>query len=90
MKSDCFWHVLFGISAIWEYIDVKFCTHIHQSLIADTWYVFCENFDFELKILKRKKHVDFFESFRKYQFFLKIRGRNFVALLILSHFISVN
>ena len=30
VKSACFWHVLCHISAIFEDIDLTFCTHIHQ------------------------------------------------------------
>ena len=30
VKSACFWHVLCHISAIFEDIDLKFCSHIDQ------------------------------------------------------------
>ena len=34
VKSACFWRVLCYISAIFEDIDLKFCTHIHETDIC--------------------------------------------------------
>ena len=39
-ESPCFWHVLCHISAIFEDIDLKFCTDIHQPLTSNILYVF--------------------------------------------------
>ena len=74
-----------GISAIFEDIDLKSSTHINETLPSNILYVFCENFGFEGKGFERKKWI-FFLSLK----ILKIRGRSFVAILILRHVISVN
>ena len=55
VKSACFLHVLCNISAIFEDIDLKFCTHIHETLPSNICYGFFEIFDFEGNILKKKK-----------------------------------
>ena len=49
VKSACFRHVLCHISVIFEEIDLKFCTHIHQPLPSNILNVFY--FDFEGNIL---------------------------------------
>ena len=40
VKSACFRHVLCHISIIFEEIDLKFCTHIHQPLPSNILNVF--------------------------------------------------
>ena len=56
LKSACFFHVLCYISAIFEDIDLKVCTHIHETLPSNMCYGFFENFDFEGEnFVKEKK-----------------------------------
>ena len=70
VKSACFWHVLCHISAIFEDIDFKFCTHIHQPLPSNILSGFFENFDFEGKIFKKKKKLsNILEILRNFQNF---------------------
>ena len=40
VKSACFGHVLCYISAIFEDIDLKLCTHIHETLRSNICYGF--------------------------------------------------
>ena len=40
VKNVCFRHVLCHNSAIFEHIDLKLCTHIHQPLPSNKFYVF--------------------------------------------------
>ena len=87
VKSACFWHVLCYISAIFEDIDLKFCTHIHEILPSNIFYVFLKILIWGETVSKRKK-MDFFEFF----FFeilkiWKIRDSSFVAQLFLRHLI---
>ena len=88
VKSACFWHVLCHISAIFEDIDLKFCTHIHQPFTSNILNVFLKILILGEEILKKKKNVEnlgiFFLEIVK---ILKIRDSSFVALLILRHFI---
>ena len=56
VKSACFWHVLCHISAIFEDIDLKFCTHIHQPLPSNISSGFFENFDFEGENFENEKN----------------------------------
>ena len=64
VKSACFWHVLRYISAIFEDIDLKSCTRIHETLASDICYVF-------LKILIWGKistiFLKFFEIFKIFE-----------------------
>ena len=87
VKSACFLHVLCYISAIFEDIDLKYCTHIHETLPSNICYGFLKILILRGKILKKKKKMlkmlDFFGIFK----ILKIRDSSFVALLILRHFI---
>ena len=84
-----FLHVLCYISAIFEDIDLKFCTHIHETLPS---YI-CYGFFREKKnilgetVSKRKKLGHFFYFFFGIVKILKILDSSFVALLILRHFI---
>ena len=74
VRNACFWHVLCYISAIYEDIDLTFCTHILETLPSNICYVFLKwTFLF----------IFYFEIFK----ILKIRDGSFVALLILRHFI---
>ena len=74
------------ISAIFEYIDLKLCTHIYETSPFDISYGF-------LKILiwgncfEREKNVQFF--WKNFEIFkiLKIRNSSFIALLILRQFV---
>ena len=40
VKSACFWNVLCHISAIFEDIDLKFCTYIHMTLFSNMFVRF--------------------------------------------------
>ena len=55
VKSACFLHVLCYISAIFEDIDLKFCTHIHETLPSNIYYGFLKILILRGKILKKKK-----------------------------------
>ena len=55
MKSVCFLHVLCYISAIFEDIDMKFGTHIHETLPSNICYGFLKILILRGKILKKKK-----------------------------------
>ena len=58
VKSVCFSHVLCHISAIFEDIDLKFCTHTHQPLHSYCHIVrFFENFDFEGENFEKEKKL---------------------------------
>ena len=54
VKSACFLHVLCYISAIFEDIDLKFCTHIHETLLSSICYGFLKILILRGKILKKK------------------------------------
>ena len=70
VKSACFLHVLCYISAIFEDIDLKFCTHIHETLPSNICYGFLKNFDFEGENFeKRKKKVENFGNFWEFSKF---------------------
>ena len=70
VKSACFLHVLCYISAIFEDIDLKFCTHIHETLPSEHILRFFENFDFEGENFeKRKKNVENLGNFWKFSKF---------------------
>ena len=56
VKSTCFWHVLCHISAIFEDINLKFCTHIHQSLPSNILSGFLKILILRGKFLKKKKN----------------------------------
>ena len=72
VKSACFLHVLCHISAIFEDIDLKFCTHIYQPLSSNIFSVFFENFDFEGENFEReKKIVENFGNFEEFSKFSK-------------------
>ena len=86
VKNACFWHVLCYISAIFEDIDLKFCTHIHETLPSNICYGFLKILIWGETVSKRKKLDIFFKIFRNFQNF-EIRDSSFVALLILRHFI---
>ena len=89
VKNACFWHVLCyisALSAIFEDIDLKFCTHVHETLPSNICYVFFENFGLGETISKRKKNDIVLEIFKILKV-LKIRDSSFVALLILRQFI---
>ena len=45
-------------SVIFEDINLKFCTHIHQSLPFNMYFVFFKNFGFRRKFWKRKENVE--------------------------------
>ena len=83
VKSACFLHVLCYISAIFEDIDLKFCTHIHATLPSNICYGFLKILILRGKILKKKKKCWKFWIFLEIFKILKIRDSSFVALLIL-------
>ena len=62
MKSACFWHVLCYISAIFEDIDLKFCTHIHETLPSNTCYVFLIDLGETVSKIKNGHFFGFFFS----------------------------
>ena len=69
VKSACFLHVLCHISAIFEDIDLKFCTHIHQPLPSNILYGFLKILILRVKILKKKKNAENFGNFREFSKF---------------------
>ena len=79
-----FLHVLCHISAIFEDSDLKFCTHIHQTLPSNMLYGFWKILILRGFFLEKNRH--FFEIFEIFTI-LKIRDSIFVALLILRQFI---
>ena len=84
VKSDCFWRVLCYISDIFEDIDLKFCTHIHETLPSNICYVFVvENLFWGNCFVKENKLDIVFDFFLKMFKILKIRDSSFIALLIL-------
>ena len=66
VKSACFLHVLCYISAIFEDIDLKFCTHIHETLPSNICYGFLKIVILRGKILKKKKNVENVGNFWKF------------------------
>ena len=71
VKSACFSHVLCHISAIFEDIDLKFCTHIHQPLPSNILSGFLKILILRGKFLKNKKIVENFENFEEFSKFSK-------------------
>ena len=70
-----------------EDIDLKCCTHIHQSLPSNISSVSFENFVFEgVNFEKEKKLLKIWKFWRIFKIF-KIQDSSFVAPLILRHFI---
>ena len=88
VKSACFRHVLCHISAIFEDIDLEFCTYIHETLLSNICYCFLKILIWWETVSKSKK-MGIFWGFFSLEIFkiLKIRDGSFVALLILRHFI---
>ena len=85
-----FQHVLCHNSAIFEDIDLNFCTRIHQPLPSNILYAFFANFVMKEKKFRKYKILrnvfDFFGIFIIWQ----IRDSSFVALLILCHILYDN
>ena len=70
VKSGCFWHVLCNISAIFEDIDLTFCTHIQETLPSHICYGFLKkNVHLGGTISKRKKWTFVWIFFRNFQNF---------------------
>ena len=67
MKSACFWHVLCYISAIFDDIDLKFCTHIHETLPSNICYGFLKIFDFGGNCFENKKLDIFKKKIRNFE-----------------------
>ena len=69
VKNACFLHVLCYISAIFEDIDLKFCTHIFDTLHFNMCYGFLKILIWGggETVLKRKKNIEHF-----FDFFLEI------------------
>ena len=87
VKSACFFHVLCYISAIFEDIDLKFCTHIHETLSSNIGMLrFFQNFNLGRNSFEKK--LIFFYFSRNFEKKIKLRDSSFVALLILRQFIS--
>ena len=87
-----FLHVLCNISAIFEDIDLKFCTHMNQPLPSNIPIVsfFEDKIVFKVAILKKEINVENFGNVSKCSKFRKSGIAGSVALLILRHFLSVN
>ena len=66
VKSACFLHVLCYISAIFEDIDLKFCTHIHETLPSNICYGFLKILIWWETVSKEKKIGPFFGNFSKF------------------------
>ena len=65
-----FLRVLCNISAIFEYIDLKFCTHINQPLPSNIKKVFLKTkIVFKVAILKKEKMLKILEMFLNVQNF---------------------
>ena len=62
-KFGCFQHVLCHNSAIFEDIDLKCCTHIHQPLPCNVLHVFFLNFVFKGKRFRKYKILTIFLFF---------------------------
>ena len=69
VKSACFWHVLCYISAIFEDIDLKFCTHIHETLPSNICYGFLEILIWGETVSKRIQIRPFLKIFQNFQNF---------------------
>ena len=69
VKSACFSHVLCYISAIFEDIDLKCCTHIHETLPSNICYGFLKILIWRETVSKRKKIGPFLKMFRNFQNF---------------------
>ena len=69
-----------------EDIDLKLCTHVHETLPSNICYGFLKILIWGETVLKKKK-LDIFLKFFKIFKLLKIRDSSFVALLILRQFI---
>ena len=69
VKSACFWHVLCYILAIFEDIDLKFCTHIHETLPSNICYGFLKILIWGKLFWKEKKIGPFLKIFRNFQNF---------------------
>ena len=63
VKSACFWHVLCYISAIFEDIDLKFCTHIQETLPSNICYGFLKILIWGKLSRKERKNWTFFFIF---------------------------
>ena len=71
VKSACFLHVLCHFSAIFEDIDLKFCTHIDQPLPSNILSGFLKIVILRGKILRKKQIVENFENFEVFSKFSK-------------------
>ena len=69
-----------------EDIDLKFCTHIHETLPSNIWYGFLKILIWGGNCLEKKKMDIFVKIFEIFKI-LKIRDSSYVALLILRYFI---
>ena len=71
VKNACFLHVLCYISAIFEDIDLKFCTHIHETLRSNISYGFLKILILRGEILKKKKKMlkilEIFGNFQNFE-----------------------
>ena len=59
-KFGCFQHVLYHNSAIFEDIDLKFCTDIHQPLPSNILHVFLKILFLRGKCFENMKFCGFF------------------------------
>ena len=70
VKSVCFRHVLCYISAIFEDIDLKFSTHIHETLPSNICYGFLKKKIIWGKLSRKGKKMGFcFNLFSKFSKF---------------------
>ena len=69
-KVSVFLHLLCHTSVIFEDIDLKLCSHIHQPLPSNIIYAFCENFGFEGENFeKEKQNIENVGNFRRFEKF---------------------
>ena len=70
-KFGCFQHVLCHNSAIFEDIDLKLYTHIHQPLPSNILHAFLKNFVFKGNMFRKYKILGifyyFFRNFSKFE-----------------------
>ena len=69
VKSACFLHVLRYISAIFDDIELKFCTHIHKTLPSNICYDFLKILILRENFEKEKKMLKILEIFGNFNFF---------------------
>ena len=75
------------ISAVFEHIDLKLCTHINQPLLPNIYNGFLNKKVFEGEHFEKEKQIENFGFFFEIFKISKTQNSRFLALLILRHFI---